>query len=428
MAKPGTWRCKSPRFAEDLEAALEQFREIAADLDGGSKTNRYEPCCKESKRKEYKSVRKTLSHVFWLLACAAFGLTGAASPIASREAEWQKTVKAAKKEGQVAIYTNSSQTTLLVNSGAFQKRFPEIKLIVAFGNTFPRILSERRAGKYLADVAFTGIRTLWDLHLARVLDPVSDAIVLPEAADESKWFQGKHQYVDQERKYIFVATANPNAGYFYYNTKLVQPERFKSLWDFVRPELKGKMAVRDVRTPGPGGDAIRFFYHTPELGTKFIRSFFGASGLTLFRDQRQGVDWLATGKYPVCAFCNSTMIETAKLQGLPIEYLGLMKEGAWISAGGGGVTLLNRAPHPNAAKVFINWLLSREGQLTLQSMEGGAANSRRMDIPKDMIPARLRLEEGVNYLDVDTWDRISDEPILKVINAALAEAEKGKSQ
>jgi hypothetical protein len=61
-------------------------------------------------------------------------------------------------------------------------------------------------------------------------------------------------------------------------------------------------------------------------------------------------------------------------------------------------------------------------------MEGGAANSRRMDIPKDMIPPRLRLEEGVHYMNVDTWERIPDEPILKVINAALAEAEKGKSQ
>lgn len=352
-----------------------------------------------------------------------FGSVGPAWAGAAAEAEWQKTVQAAKKEGQVTIYTNSSQTTLLVNSGAFQKRFPEIKLVVAFGNTYPRILSERRAGKYLADVAFTGIRTLWDLHQAKVLDPISEAIVLPEAADESKWFQKRHEYADPERKYIFVATANPNAGYFYYNTKLVKPDGFKSLWDFLRPEWKGKMAIRDVRTPGPGGDAIRFFYHTPELGTKYLRSFFG-SGNVLFRDQRQGIDWLATGKYPICAFCNSTMIETAKIQGLPVEYLGLMKEGAWISAGGGGVTLINRAPHSNAAKLFINWLLSREGQLTLQSMEGGAANSRRMDIPKDMVPARLRLEEGVHYMNVDTWERIPDEPILKVINAALAETEK----
>jgi iron(III) transport system substrate-binding protein len=373
-------------------------------------------------------IRKLLGFtlLFWLVAAQAF--TGAGKAHASWEAEWERTVEAAKKEGQVTIYTNSSQTTLLVNSRTFQKRFPEIKVVLAYGNIYPRILSERRAGKYLADIAFTGGRTLWELHLARVLDPVSDAIVLPEAADESKWFRGKHEYVDQERKYVFISTANPNAGYFYYNTKLINSKEFNSLWDFLRPEVKGKMAVRDVRTPGPGGDAIRFFYHVPELGTKFIRSFFGEIGLTLFRDQRQGVDWLATGKYPICAFCNSTMIQAAKLQGLPVEVFGLMKEGAWLSAGGGGISLLNRAPHPNAAKVFINWLLLREGQLALQSVGGGATNSRRMDIPKDMIPPRLRLEEGVNYLEVDTWELISDEPILKEINSALAEAEKRRGK
>lgn len=371
-------------------------------------------------------MRQMIMHLFSFLACCALALGGAGTARASWEAEWQKTVAAAKKEGQVTIYTNSSQTTLLINSGAFQKRFPEIKVIVAFGNIFPRILTERRAGKYLADIAFTGTRTLWDLHLARVLDQVSEAIILPEAADESKWFRGRHAYVDRERKYVFVSTANPNAGYFYYNTKLINPEEFKSLRDFLRPEVRGKMAVRDVRSPGPGGDAIRFFYHVPELGTKFISAFFGDVGLTLFRDQRQGIDWLATGKYPICAFCNSTMIEAARLQGLPVEYFGMMKEGGWLSAGGGGLSLPNRAPHPNAAKLFVNWLLSREGQIALQSVGGGATNSRRMDILKDMVSPRLRLEPGVNYLDVDTWERISEEPILKVINAALADAEKAK--
>jgi len=362
--------------------------------------------------------------LFWLVAAHAF--TGAGKAHASWEAEWERTVEAAKKEGQVTIYTSSRQNNLLLESGAFQKKYPEIKLLVALGNPLHRILTERRVAKYLADVAFTGPRTLWQLYLARVLDPVREAIILPEIADESKWFKGRHQYVDKERKYIFVAIGNPDSGNFYYNTNLINPNEFRSMWDFLRPELKGKMAARDVRTPGPGGVTIRFYYYVPELGAKFIMRLFSEMDITLFRDQRQGLDWLATGKYPICIFCNNSRIETAKLQGLPVEKFGLMKEGAGLSSGGGGISLVNRAPHANAAKVFINWYLSREGQIAVQSVKGGFANSRRMDIPRDMIPPHRRLKEGVSYVEVDSAERISTKPMLKVFNAALAEAEKRK--
>jgi iron(III) transport system substrate-binding protein len=369
-------------------------------------------------------VRKILGYtlLFWLIAAQAF--TEADKAHASWEAEWERTVEAAKKEGKVTIYTSSSQNTLLMDSGAFQKKFPEIKVIVAYGDPFHRILTERRAGKYLADVGFTGPSSLWELHLARVLDPIKDAIILPEVADESKWFHGKHHYVDSERKYIFVAVGNPDSGNFYYNTNLINPKEFQSMWDFLRPEWKGKITARDIRTPGPGVVTIRFYYYVPELGTNFIRRLFSEMDVTLFRDQRQGVDWLATGKYPICIFCNNSRIETAKLQGLPVEKFGFMREGAGLSSSGGGISLLNRAPHPHAAKVFINWYLSREGQIALQSVEGGFSNSRRMDIPRDMIPPGRRLVEGVSYVEVDTWERMSLEPMLKVFNAALAEAEK----
>jgi len=364
--------------------------------------------------------------LFWLVSEHAF--TGAGKAHASWEAEWKRTVEAAKKEGQVTIYTSSRQSNLLLQSGAFQKRFPEIKLLIALGNPLHRILTERRVAKYLADVTLTGPSTLWRLYRAKVLDPVRDAIILPEVANESKWFKGKHHYVDSEQKYIFVAVGNPDSGNFYYNTNLIDPNEFRSMWDFLRPEWKGKIAARDVRTPGPGSVTIRFYHYTPALGNKFIRRLFSEMDITLFRDQRQGIDWLSTGKYPICIFCNSSRIETAKLQGLPVEKFGLMKEGAGLSSGGGGLTLVNRAPHPNAAKVFINWYLSRERQTAMQSVKGGFSNSRRMDISRDMIPPNRRLKKGGNYVEVDTAERISTKHILKVINAALAEAKKRKNK
>ncbi len=362
----------------------------------------------------------------WLVAAPAF--TGAGKAHANWEAEWKKTVEAAKEEGQVTIYTSSRQSNLLLESGAFQKKYPEIKLLVALGNPLHRILTERRVEKYLADVALTGPSTLWRLYLAKVLDPVRDAMILPEVIDESKWFRGKHQYVDKEEKYIFVAIGNPDSGNFYYNTNLIKPKKFRSMWDFLRPEMKGKMAARDIRSPGPGSVTIKFYYHNPELGVKFIKRLFGEMDLTFFRNQRQGIDWLSTGKFPICLFCNSSRIENAKFQGLPVEKFGLMKEGAALSSGGGGLTVVNRAPHPNAAKVFINWYLSREGQIALQTLKRGFSNSRRMDIPRDSIPPNRRLMKDGKYIEVDAWDRISTRPVLKIINAVLAEAHQRKKK
>jgi iron(III) transport system substrate-binding protein len=105
-----------------------------------------------------------------------------------------------------------------------------------------------------------------------------------------------------------------------------------------------------------------------------------------------------------------------------------MGEGVGISSSSGNIGLVSRAPHPNAAKVFINWLLSREGQITVQAEYVkalvGTSNSRRIDIPKDILPPRERLVEGVNYIEVETAERMQAEPILKVVNEALAAAGK----
>ena len=373
-------------------------------------------------------IRKFPGFLLLLWVVAAHAFTGAGKAHANWEAEWNRTVEAAKKEGQVRIYLSSNQNTLLIKSGAFQKKFPEIKVILALGSPLHRIMTERRVGKYLADIAFSGPGSLWRLYLAKALDPVRDTIILPEVADESKWFGGKHYYVDKERKYIIAGVGNVDLGAFFYNTKLINPKDFQSFWDFLRPELKGKMAARDVRSQGPGSVTMRMFYYMPGLGPKFIRRLFGEMDITLFRNQRQGIDWLATGKYPICMFCSNSRIHFAKRQGLPVESFGLMKEGAGLIVSGGSISVVNRAPHPNAAKVFINWYLSREGQIALQLGGGGTANSRRIDIPKDMVQPNRRPQKGVTYIDTETWDRISMKPVLKVLKAALAEADKRKKK
>jgi iron(III) transport system substrate-binding protein len=341
------------------------------------------------------------------------------------EVEWEKTVAAARQEGQVTIYGTRS-SILIPETGVFQKAYPGIKVVTGAagpGQAFQRLMAERRAGKYLADLYIAGVTSPLRLHEAQALDPIKPFLILPEVVDESKWWGGKHHYNDHEQKYIFVFTGMPLYGSIFYNTNLVDPKEINSFWDLVHPRWKGKIELRDIRVPGVGNINTIFFYHNPQLGPKFIRRLYGEMDVTLFRDIRQSVDWLATGKFAICFFCYGTAVEPAQKQGLPVAEFGLMKEGAAISSQNGALSYVNKAPHPNAAKVFVNWLLSREGQLTSQSV---TANSRRLDIPKEMFPPQGRLIEGVNYLDVETPELNDIRPVLKVIEEALAEAEKKK--
>ena len=89
-----------------------------------------------------------------LAACAVLLLLAEAHAQSDWKKEWEKTIEAAKKEGQVNVYIGGWETVL--ESGAFQKAYPEIKVTWTGGRAgeiAQRILAERRAGKFLADVA-----------------------------------------------------------------------------------------------------------------------------------------------------------------------------------------------------------------------------------------------------------------------------------
>jgi iron(III) transport system substrate-binding protein len=346
------------------------------------------------------------------------------------EVEWRRVVEAAKREAGIVVHTSGSFGP--VQTQAFQKIYPEIKIVNVIGrggSPALRILAEQRAGRYLADVVSAGIGIAYPpLYSAKALDPLRPALVLPDVLDESKWWEGKHHYLDPERQYVFSFVGAVQQGGGFYNSNLVSPRDFKSLWDFVHPKWRGKIEARDIRTPGPGNDAMVFFYQHPELGPGFIRKLFGEMGITLFTDFRQSVDWLAQGKFAICFFCAIQEIAKARQQGLPVGRFGVMKEGAGISSLAGTLALVKNAPHPSAAKVFINWVLSREGQLALQreivQASGEAPDSRRTDIPKDDILPENRRVEGVKYIDTESPERRDMTPIMKMLEELFAKAAK----
>jgi len=374
--------------------------------------------------------QKALFSVVFLLLCFA-AITSAADSKPNWQTEWDRLVSAAKKEGSLSLYLFQGEGELGAAAQLFQKKYPEINIVTTTGrgNTLgPRVMAERRAGKYLVDAYISGATTAYEVfYRAKILDSVRAALILPEVIDESKWWSGQHQYIDPENRYIFAYLGNVDQ-YLSYHTKSVEPGEIRSYGDFLHPKWKGRILSRDPKISGSQRIGLRMIYHTPELGGEFIRRLYGEMDVTITQEIRQATDWLAHGKFAICFFCSEIL--RAKNQGLPVDEFrtAQWKESRAISAGNkGSVVMPSQAPHPNAARLFVNWLLSREGQTALQRAGNTADNSEeslRIDIPKDMVRSEVRRADGVKYLLAEKPEFMDMAPILDIVDKALAQGKK----
>jgi len=374
-------------------------------------------------------VLNALLVIYVLLFGGGVALAAEARP--TWRIEWEKTVVAGEKEGLVSIYIFDAGPLTEETVQAFARAYPKIKVnqLRGRGNDLgPRIVAERRAGKYLVDIFAGGKGTAFaTLYVGKVLGPIKPLLVLPEVLDETKWWRGEHKYVDPENKYVYAYIGNAGRVDINYNANAVNPREFSSYWDLIQPRWKGKIVAADPRMRGMDNPVLFFYYHA-KLGPEFIRKLYGESDVTIARDYRQPVDWLAAGKFSLCIPCVSDEMDRAMQQGLPVGQIPRLKEGGTLSSSGGTLSLLQNAPHPNAAKVFVNWLLSREGQMQVQKGRKGrtrtGSNSLRVDIPKNDVPEESQRKDGVDYFDADD-DKFSDRrPADKLFNEIFGRSSK----
>jgi iron(III) transport system substrate-binding protein len=336
------------------------------------------------------------------------------------EKEWKTTVQAAGKEAKLVFHSGNSVEPYFHE---FQKKFPEIKvtrMLTQGGSAaHERLMAEHRAGVFVTDIVHLGAGSGSALAAAGVLDPLKPYMILPEVLDQSKWFEGRHYFADKEGKRLLKYASNPGVDVSY-NTKLLNPDEIKSYWDFLDAKWKGKIVIYDPRARG--SRLFSYFYYNPELGPRYLRRLFGEMDLMASRDRRQMTDWLAAGKFAIALRTapDAARLDEAKAQGLPVDWFnpGHFKEAVGISGGPAHVAVVTKAPHPNAAKVFINWFLSREGQVMAQNIAAKqeGIDSLRIDIPKDMIPATYRRREKTKFFDMDAPEHANDDPVFKLIN------------
>lgn len=383
-----------------------------------------------------KSVNQTdrTSRTYKLWVAAALSYLAAcviADTGVAAQARWEDIVRAAEKEGEVTVYATNSVGDLQVIWDAFKKKFPKIKLnsvgISTTSEIVTKVMAERRAGQFLVDVMLGAPGATYNsFYRGKTLDPMPPALVLPEVTDLAKWWKGKHRYVDPEGQFVFVYQSSLYGPPVYTNTKLVNLDSIRSVWDILDPKWKGKMIGLWPRA-NYVSTALLFMYHHPQVGPKFLERLYSEMDLTYFSDFRQGTDWLAAGKYPICVLCR---LRRAQEQGLSVAEVSPyhFKEAPGIGSNNGAIVLMNNHPHANAAKVFINWYLSRDGQIAFRqannTMEDDTTTSMREDLPLSVVPEPARRRKDVDYIEISRHDWMEWKPVGDLINAARQKSGK----
>lgn len=262
-----------------------------------------------------------------------------------------KYYEAAQKEGKVVIYGNNTTPALFDSTKeAFAKRFPGIELQ---GTEMPgreareKIIAEQVGKQYVVDIAFTGYTTQRDLTDAGLYEPYES----PQLAQLYPQFVVPGGVVSP-RTVGLVSIA--------INTNLVPPDQEPKVWnDVLDPKWKGKLAVLDPRGSGEGGTIVG--------GMELVYGFEWSSRLKAqepFFARAKGPIWtgLLRGEYAMYITASHTDAIVQRKAGAPIKFLKPQDGVGWTYASMGNV---KNQPHPNAARLFIEWTLSEEGQNVL---------------------------------------------------------------
>lgn len=258
-------------------------------------------------------------------------------------------LEGARREGELVYYASMNVAEANAVIGAFEKRYPFIKVKlnrIGSEKLLTRVLTEARAKKIFADVIQTVEFSMHIFSRSGILaryTPQANSIYPKEFKEEGFW-----------------TTVYYNAYVTAYNTRLVATRALpKSYDDLLDPKWKGALMMEGTKADWFAG-MLQILGQ--ERGLKYMRA--------LAKQQpspREGHELLAqlivAGEGLFDINIPAASVERMKERGAPIEWKALGEVPAIMV----GIGLSAQAPHPNAAKVFLDFVLSREGQKLMQT-------------------------------------------------------------
>ncbi len=139
------------------------------------------------------------------------------------------------------------------------------------------------------------------------------------------------------------------------------------------------------------------------------------------KDPRLLMEWVAKGKYPISLGAHSDIAVQFIKVGAPLD-VAHTKEGIFTSAGYGGIALPTKIPHPNAAKLLVNWLLTNEGQKVVSQSFGSP--SRRLDVSKEGINPIKFPQPGQKVFTENEEDILFKGKLMEIMKKFIEETAK----
>jgi iron(III) transport system substrate-binding protein len=277
----------------------------------------------------------------WAASVIAAGLAAESS----QAPDWQKVVEAAKREGKVVVYSalvGAPSTDTIAK--AFEARYgiPVETLEARASELLERVRTEQASGRALGDVSYNGSSATERQMLDGVFVPHGS---LPGVSRLTAPFTG-----DGTRAPAFVIHFG-----ILVNTELVKPQDRPRAWkDLLDPRWKSRILADDVHPVGSGSLFFQVVYE--KLGRAFHEKL-ALQDPSFTRDPRGSQRRVARGEYPI--FIPSSLAARKELEGLPLETI-VPEEGAVYVLY--QTAVFKSAPHPNAARLFVDFLLSDEAQ------------------------------------------------------------------
>ena len=369
-------------------------------------------------------MKRAVAALVLLLTCSSIlPAVVSAQSGPTKSPEWDKVFEAAKKEGKVIVSIPTSAELRKEFETGFQKTYPgiELELNVARGaSNINKIAEEQNAGVRSVDLHIGGTTSIITGLLAQnFLDPVMPSMMLPEVRDPKNWWGG-HIWADSAKRYVYSFTAYMTET-IWYNTTLVKPEEISSWDSLLDPKWKGKIVILDPRSPGSGESNWAFLLRIK--GEQFLAKL-AAQEMMVGRNLRQLAEMVARGKSAVSIGVSYYTYLPFIKAGLPVKPISNIKEGYYAGSGSGNLAVLKNPAHPNAAKVFVNWLLSKEGQTAVTKALGQP--TRRFDVDTQWTkefghPAAKEVLTPERFDDLENG---SEEVVFKYRKPAMQLAEK----
>ncbi|MBP1154918.1 MULTISPECIES: extracellular solute-binding protein [unclassified Paenibacillus] len=321
------------------------------------------------------------------------------APNKSKADDWNAIVKAAQEEGTVNCGCPPRPDFTKILKEGFEAAYPGITL-EATPATLPefplRVVNEQQAGKYLWDVYMFGPGPeIFELKNKGNLEPFLDYVTLPEVLDGSVYEGGlQSAFLDTDKKYIFSMWWHANS--IGVNRNMFSDDGIDSFDDLYDPKYKGKIVWVDPRGGGSGSSYAAFVLS--KYGKDGLKKILVDQEAMLVKGNVEAAEQLIRGgkgiSIPDISYDAFVQYEKAGVK-TNIAATQKLKDLSFTSVGGSSPAVFKEPPHPNATKVFLNWVLSKEGQTLIS--EKLKNNSRRKDVP--VANPALQPIPGVEYFN-----------------------------